>query len=119
MRKTIIAITFVLLLFLFVGCNNSIELPVDEDVVKEVTVKEFEVRIMDGRFDPNTITVNQGDVVRLNFMNTDIHHISIPECGVDETVDFGVVEFVAEKVGKHLFYCLDCDGDVYGVVNIQ
>lgn len=61
------------------------------------------------KFEPNTITVNQGDTVRLQIKNIDVTHgFSLPAFGVNKQLDAGkttTVEFVADKKGTFTFAC--------------
>jgi len=72
--------------------------------VKEITVSAFPFS-----FDPDTITVNVGDTVRLTAYSEDgmEHGIAIPEFGVEMTFDYypQTVEFVADKAGTFPFSC--------------
>ncbi len=74
-------------------------------VVREIimTAKKFE-------FKPNTITVNQGDLVRLKIEALDrTHGFALPEFGVEVRLNFGEiteVEFVADKKGTFEFKCV-------------
>ena len=80
--------------------------PAPEPAVKEITInaKKFE-------YEPNTITVNLGDIVRLKITAEDIAHgFALPEFGIikveldpDKIVE---VEFVADKKGTFDFRCV-------------
>lgn len=60
-------------------------------------------------WDPNVITVKQGELVRLIVHNADVQHgLVIPELGVlniDIPPDGAVIEFSADKVGTFEFFC--------------
>ncbi|MEE9405842.1 MAG: cupredoxin domain-containing protein [Candidatus Aenigmarchaeota archaeon] len=86
------------------GLTDTTPAPTEGPVVREFTMeaKQFE-------FVPDTITVNQGDTVRLMITSTDVKHgfnLPIFEIKVDlppgETVE---VEFVADKKGTFPFRC--------------
>lgn len=72
-------------------------------------VKEFSVTAKNWAFDPATITVKKGDVVTLVIKSIDVDHgISIPAFNIKQTLKPGettTVEFVADKVGNHTFFC--------------
>jgi nitrosocyanin len=77
-----------------------------EEGVVEVKVNGFEYG-----YTPETITVNEGDTVRIVFENTGkmIHNFIIDEFDVaTKTIPAGetdTVEFVADTVGTYSFYC--------------
>lgn len=68
----------------------------------EMTAKQWE-------WNPATITVNEGDTVKLNIKNTDVAHgFAIFEFDVNEKLPPGktaTVEFVADKKGEYTFFC--------------
>lgn len=72
-------------------------------------VKEFGIVAKQFSFEPNTITVNKGDKVKLKITSTDVTHgFAINEFGVNEQLQPGKtvnVEFVADKSGTFTFYC--------------
>jgi len=60
-------------------------------------------------FNPATITVKEGDKVKLNIKNEDVPHgFRIFEFGVSERLTPGkttTVEFTADKAGEYTFFC--------------
>lgn len=68
----------------------------------DITAKQFE-------FVPNKITVNLGESLRLKLTSLDVTHgFSIPEYGINETIEPGktaIVEFQATKKGTFAFLC--------------
>ena len=60
-------------------------------------------------FDPQTITVNEGDTVILNINSIDVNHgFAILEFGVNEFLRPGNtvrIEFVADRKGSFSFFC--------------
>lgn len=73
-------------------------------------VKEFTVVGKNFSFSPATITVNQGDTVKINFQDSDGHHnLVIDGYNVStdtlETGDSTSVTFVADKAGSFQYYC--------------
>lgn len=80
-----------------------------EPVMK--TVKEFELRQSDERFDPTTMVVNKGDTVRLVFLFEEPVVITLDAYGIVEETETGVVEFVADKKGEFDLICIDCYKD--------
>ena len=61
------------------------------------------------KFEPNTVTVKQGDTVRLQIQDIDVTHgFSLPTFGVNKQLEVGkttTVEFVADKKGTFTFAC--------------
>ena len=78
-------------------------------VVSDSKIKEFDMTAKQWEFAPSTITVTEGDTVRLNIKNLDITHgFSIFEFGVNERLEPGTtttVEFTADKKGEYIFFC--------------
>lgn len=79
------------------------------NVNKTASIKEFEMTAKQWEFNPSTITVSQGDKVKLNINSIDVDHgFAISEFGVNETLSSGqttTVEFTADKVGTYTFFC--------------
>jgi len=72
-------------------------------------VKEFTMIASRWKFDPNSITVNKGDTVRLKIISTDVAHgIAIPDYRINEYLTPGQtvnIEFVADRKGTFIFAC--------------
>ena len=72
-------------------------------------VKEFTIVAKQFSFEPNTITVKTGDLVRLRVKSVDVAHgIGISEFGVNELLSPGeekTVEFTASKPGTFTIFC--------------
>lgn len=72
-------------------------------------VKEFDMTAVQWSFDPETITVNKGDTVKLHINSIDVAHgFRLPDFGVNERLELGKtvnVEFVADKTGTFMFSC--------------
>ncbi len=78
-----------------------------EDLVADVTI---EVSSANFKYDPETIEVNEGDVVTINFVSTDGFHDWVVDefDAATEKVNPGTptsVTFVADKAGTFEFYC--------------
>lgn len=90
--------------------SNTEEKAVEEKVTDTAgTVKEFKMTAKQFAFEPATIEVNKGDMVKLIVTSTDVPHgISIPEYGINERLDPGkpvTIEFTAEKEGTFTAFC--------------
>lgn len=72
-------------------------------------VKEFTMTAKKFDFTPATITVSEGDRVKLTITSEDVTHgFAIDELGIKEDIVAGkptVVEFTASKKGTFRFYC--------------
>jgi len=88
---------------------EKIEEGVSDKVNKENGVREIIIDAKRFDFNPETITVKEGEKVKLSINNQDTTHgISIPDFGV--TGDNGV-EFTADKKGEFTFYCNNYCGE--------
>ena len=84
--------------------------PVSEPVVVESQTKFFDVSGSQFSFTPNTLTVNKGDTVVINFSTTDVSHgFSLTEFNFSlaATTPGTVVtgSFVADQAGTFIFSC--------------
>jgi plastocyanin len=118
--KKIIAILAILMLFLTACGSETTEETETTDADTTATVKEFEVRMYEDKIDPTTMTVNEGDTVRLVFLNTNPKHFSLEKFDIEEDVTTGVIEFVASEKGAFEYRCSDCDQEnLYGVLKVR
>lgn len=116
MNKILIIVAIVLVV-VFAGIylysnNNNVSGEIIQDLKPQTGsdgIKEFTMTAKQWKFDPNTIEVNQGDLVRLSVTSLDVTHgLAIPDYGIDEglypgqTVD---IEFVADRKGTFPFAC--------------
>ncbi len=109
MKKLIIIIGIATLLavagfFLFSGNGKSAGQATAYNPEVEFTVNAFRFG-----YDPNIITANQGDRVKIIINNTDtLHGIRIPDLGIrgDETL-----EFTTDKKGEFVWYCANMCGN--------
>ena len=82
-----------------------------EEMIVESGSNLVEINMIAKRwsFEPATITVNEGDDVKLNIESVDVTHgFSIFEFGVNERLTPGkttTVEFNADKAGEYTFFC--------------
>jgi cytochrome c oxidase subunit II len=82
---------------------------VEDSSSGEPTTKEINMVAKKWSFEPETITVKQGDTVLLHVESIDVKHgISLPAFGVNENLNAGEtvdIEFVADKKGSFPFIC--------------
>ncbi len=71
--------------------------------------KEFSITAQRWQFTPATITVNEGDTVKLTITSVDVTHgFSLPTFGVNETLNPNspvTVEFTADRTGSFTWSC--------------
>lgn len=121
-KKVVTVVVAILLLsgvmFFVLANRNTSVAPTPEDA-KNMTqppnesaqsgVKEFTVTAKSWEFSPATITVQEGDKVRLKVTSLDVTHgFAIPEFDVNENLRPGtetLVEFTADKKGTYTYYC--------------
>jgi len=93
------------------------------NVFKKEQAGEFNVTIFHTRYEPNSISVNHGELVRLNVVTAKgtasyMHGITIDEYGISKLVTSETIpeaiEFVAEKKGTFQIYCGTCDQGPFG-----
>ncbi|MES2315837.1 MAG: cupredoxin domain-containing protein [Patescibacteria group bacterium] len=78
--------------------------------VTNAPVKEFTVTGQNFSFTPNTLTVNKGDLVKINFQNAGgFHDFRLDDFKVAtsqiKTGETGSVSFIADKTGTFEYYC--------------
>lgn len=133
MKKSYIIIILIVVLgfIFFITKNNKVEAPENTDLpvtntmpapgfgnkdVEEMVVnpngevKEFIINGANFKFEPSSITVNQGDKVKITFKNTQgFHDFVIDEYGVStkqaQSPAEEVIEFTADKAGTFEYYC--------------
>lgn len=78
-------------------------------LLKQPDTKEFEMTAFNWGFDPATITVNKGDIVKLTITSIDVTHgFSLRDFKVSKRLEPGKtvnVEFVADKTGRFSYSC--------------
>ena len=112
-NKKILFAILALGLILIAGCGQTTTQTATSDAGGGVQatgeVKEFTMTAKQWEFVPGTITVNEGDTVKLTITSTDVAHgFNLPDFGVNERLDPGKavnVEFVADKTGTFTFSC--------------
>lgn len=116
MNKILIIVAIVLVV-VFAGIylysnNNNVSGEIIQDLKPQTGsdgIKEFTMTAKQWKFEPNTIEVNQGDLVRLSVTSLDVTHgLAIPDYGIDESLYPGQtvdIEFVADRKGTFPFAC--------------
>ena len=87
----------------------------------ESSIKEINLTAKQWEWNPSTITVNQGDTVRLNITSVDVEHgFSISRYNINELLSPGktvTVEFLADKTGEFSYSCSVVCGEGLGQMN--
>lgn len=72
-------------------------------------VKEFSMTAKTWEFDPGTITVNKGDLVKIHITSADVDHgFGLDAYGIKKDIPTGKtvdVEFTADKAGTFTYIC--------------
>ena len=94
--------------FMASGCGSQPEQPAGP-LPADSEVKQFNVVAKNWEFEPDTITVNKGDTVRMSVESIDARHgIVIPAFRINEVLEPGStveIEFVADRAGTFDFSC--------------
>ncbi|MEZ4087490.1 MAG: cupredoxin domain-containing protein [Candidatus Gracilibacteria bacterium] len=82
----------------------------EDDAAMEEGVKEFTIDAENFSFSPNTMTVNEGDTVRITLNNLGGSHDFVidefdAQTEVINTGETETIEFVADKAGTFEYYC--------------
>ena len=107
------------------GCASPFDQP--DPVVPDAEVRQFTVVARNWEFNPDTITVDRGDTVRLSVESIDVRHgIAIPAFRVNKVLEPGSkveIEFVADRAGTFEFSCsVQCGsghGDMKGLLVVN
>ena len=119
-KTTLLVFTSIVMLLLFSSkgfADDPILTKATDATSRPAAAQPVEVKITAKKFsfEPNKISVNKGDTVRLIVASVDVDHgIGISEFGIDRKVKKGtteVIEFVADKEGKFVFFCSVFCGD--------
>ncbi len=111
MKKLIIILAVLLIViggaFVFLGKNSNNEKA--PSLVSDESVREISITAKQWEFVPGTITVQQGERVRLSIASVDVAHgFALPDFGISEYLTPGqtsTVEFTADKKGTFSFFC--------------
>ena len=92
-----------------VKSGDAMQEPSTMNPVPTPPIKEFTITARQFAFEPDTITVNVGDTVRLTVKSLDVTHgLAISEFAVNTTLSPNstkTVEFVASKAGTFQMFC--------------
>lgn len=93
-----------------VSKSDEVQYPkVTTELVNGRTERTIHMGVRQYAWDPSTLTVKKGELVRLVIHNADVMHgIVIPELGImegDIPPEGAVIEFTPNKVGVFEFFC--------------
>lgn len=98
--------------------TTSLQTTTTTTTTTTAAVKEIQMTASQWKFEPSEITVNEGDVVRLQVKNIDVAHgFALSSFGVNKQLPAGqttTVEFVADKKGTFTFSCSVFCGSGHG-----
>lgn len=105
------------------GSEDVQEMVVVDEGQKTGEIREFDITAKNWEFVPSTITVNEGDTVKLKITSTQgTHGFRLPDFGINEILEPGntvEVEFVADKAGTFAFSCSVPCGSGHGRMSGQ
>lgn len=89
-----------------------------------MSLRHFIISGLGGQYSPNTIVVNNGDVVDLTLKAVDgAYGIYFPDFGISLTASKGEIahaQFQTSGVGQYTFYCKDvCSGNPTGTLIVN
>lgn len=95
----------------------------EDDAMMEEGVKEFTIDAENFSFSPNTMTVNEGDTVRITLNNLGGNHDFVIDefdarTEVISTGETETIEFVADKAGTFEYYCSVMQHRAMGMVGM-
>ena len=124
MLKRYMLVIGILSVIFIVGCSDNGTtgevVASTQDTASSENVVDVNVKLFRFGFDPKTITVKQGQTVRLTAESLDIPHgLAISKYGVNMNLDglrSQTVEFVANKAGRFPIYCSVPCGSGHGTM---
>ena len=121
MKKKLIAIIVVILIVILLGfflfksfgettrTTSEKQILGDEEVVLTRNTVEIELIAKQWEFQPDTITVNKEDLVKISIKSIDVTHgIKLNDFNINEKLEPGKtvnIEFIADKSGEFSFFC--------------
>ena len=111
MKKIILALYFILIVLVF-GCTTetTASSPTsDASGTLENGVRIINVKAFRFDFEPNQVTINEGEKVKLIITSTDVTHgFALPDYDINVPLPAGkqtAIEFTADKQGSFTFFC--------------
>jgi len=110
MKIEVTFLTIMVLAGLFLaGCSKQQAVSETTGDILVGNTREFTIEAKQWDFVPSTITVNQGDLVRIKIKSIDVSHgFALPDFNVDKLLNPDeevIVEFIADKKGTFNFFC--------------
>lgn len=89
--------------------QSPAEEPASPSLAPEPEVKFFTLTAKTWSWEPATIKVKKGDIVKLTITSVDVPHgFSLPDYGINQTIEAGqtsTIQFTADKAGTFTFAC--------------
>lgn len=109
------------------GVPSGVAVP--QDVIRREedggkALRNFSIKGENNTYVPNTIVVNDGDVINISFTAVEKkYNIFFPDFGIYKTVEKGqtqTVNFQATPYGQYTFFCKDvCSEEVEGILIVN
>ena len=124
MLKRYLWVISILFVIFIVGCSDNGTtgdvVASTQDTTSSDNVVDVNVDVFRFGFNPNTITVKQGQTIRLTAGSLDVPHgLAISEYEIDiylNNLSSQTVEFVANKAGRFPIYCSVPCGSGHGAM---
>jgi heme/copper-type cytochrome/quinol oxidase subunit 2 len=102
----------------------NVAIPTTVQQTGAIALRNFIITGTGGKFSPNTIVINQGDVINLTLVSADAtYNIFFPDFGVTLTVpkgSAGSAQFQPPNYGQYQFYCKDvCASSPVGILIVN
>jgi heme/copper-type cytochrome/quinol oxidase subunit 2 len=106
------------------GTPPGVAIPTVVQQTGAIASRDFNITGAGGKFSPDTIVVNQGDVINLTLSASDgTYNIFFPDFGVTLTAQKGgtaTAQFQPSNYGQYQFYCKDvCSGNPKGTLIVN
>jgi plastocyanin len=106
------------------GTPAGVAIPTVVQQTGAIASRDFNITGAGGKFSPDTIVVNQGDVINLTLSASDgTYNIFFPDFGVTLTAQKGgtaTAQFQPSNYGQYQFYCKDvCSGNPKGTLIVN
>ncbi len=89
----------------------------------EAAIRDFEIRAEGGKFSPNIIVVNDGDIITVHLTAVDAdYNIFFPDFGSYLAVKKGETrktQFQTTPFGQYQFFCKDCGNEARGTLIVN
>jgi len=95
--------------------DNDANANEEDNIKSDRKVREFDMVAKQFTYEPNTITVDKGDIIVINIVSEDVpHSFTLPDLGYQNDIGINellvpgkevTIEFIADKKGEFVFGC--------------